>query len=206
VLINQALLSSNKEGTEEAINLLKQQLEEVVLKVPASAVREIRKTPLYFSPEYPGRKPTAEFHPDAGWLRANNRDAAMARAIEFSNIRQFKAEMNRMPNFVLHELAHAYHFSVLAEGYSNSDVKAAFQKAKISGKYDRVERWHGNNKPNTFERAYAINNPMEYFAEASEAFFSRNDYYPFTRNELELHDPEMYALLKVLWGVNSPSR
>ena len=70
-----------------------------------------------------------------------------------------------------------------------------------AGSYERVEHWHGNGKPNTFERAYAITNPMEYFAETTEAFFSRNDFFPFNREELKQHDPEMLALLAKLWGV-----
>jgi hypothetical protein len=41
---------------------------------------------------------------------------------------------------------------------------------------------------------------MEYFAETTEAFFSRNDFFPFTREELKQHDPEMEKLLEQLWG------
>ena len=85
--------------------LLRSQLQEIVRVVPASAVKALRQVPLYFSPEYPGREPTAEFHPDAGWLQANGRDPAMATAVEFTNVNQFEAEMDRMPNFTLHQLA-----------------------------------------------------------------------------------------------------
>ena len=49
------------------------------------------------------------------------------------------------------------------------------------------------------EKAYAATNPMEYFAEASEAYFGTNDFYPFDRAELERHDPEMFALVDKLW-------
>jgi hypothetical protein len=46
-----------------------------------------------------------------------------------------------------------------------------------------------------------LENPdrWEYFAEASEAYFGTNDFYPFVRTELQRHDPEMYELLKRLW-------
>lgn len=46
-----------------------------------------------------------------------------------------------------------------------------------------------------------MTDPMEYFAETTEAFFSRNDFFPFTREELQSHDPAMFALLSKLWGV-----
>jgi dipeptidyl-peptidase-4 len=64
-----------------------------------------------------------------------------------------------------------------------------------------VERWHGSGRPNTQEKSYAMTNPMEYFAEATEAFFSRNDFFPFDRAELKQHDPELVQLLTKLWGV-----
>jgi hypothetical protein len=51
-----------------------------------------------------------------------------------------------------------------------------------------------------WDRAYAMTDPMEYFAESTEAFFSRNDFFPFDRAELERHDPEMARLLVELWG------
>ena len=89
---------------------------------------------------------------------------------------------------------------MLPQGFDNLDINAAYERAKAAGKYDRVERWHGNGQPNTFERAYAMTNPQEFFAENTEAFFSRNDYFPFTRDELKKHDPETFALLEKLWA------
>lgn len=200
VQVRRELVQTNSPATEHALELLRKQLAEIVRVVSAPALKELRLVPLYFSPEYPGRQPTAEYHPDAGWLKANGRDSAMAKAVEFSNVRQFEAEMDRMPNFVLHELAHAYHHRVLPGGFNNPELKAAYERARMSGKYDRVERRSGGGRPNTFERAYGINDAMEYFAETTEAFFGRNDFYPFTRDELKAHDPEMFALLGKLWG------
>lgn len=199
--IHHQLLETDQELTESAVELLRQQLDEIIRVVPPTAVTKLQKVPLYFSPEYPGKKATAEFHPDAGWLRANGRDPAMAKGVEFSNIRIFAAETRRMPNFALHELAHAYHNRVLPSGFDNPQIKAAYERAKTSGKYDRTEPWHGNGKPNTFERAYAMTTPQEYFAEMSEAYFSRNDFFPFNRDELKRHDPEMDALLENLWSI-----
>ena len=88
---------------------------------------------------------------------------------------------------------------MLARGFDNAEIKAAYERAKASGSYDKVERWFGNGRPNTRERAYALTNPMEYFAETTEAFFSRNDFFPFTRKELHRHDPEMETLLERVW-------
>jgi Mlc titration factor MtfA (ptsG expression regulator) len=121
--------------------------------------------------------------------------------VEFTNVKRFEAETRRMPNFTLHELAHAYHDRFLPDGFDNPEIKAAFERAKASSSYEKVERWHGDGRPNTIERAYAMTNPMEYFSESTEAFFSRNDFFPFTREELKRHDPVMYDLLAKFWGV-----
>lgn len=202
VVVNERLLVEEKAATEKALEILRGQLQEIVRVVPPAAVAKLREVTLWFSPEYAGIKPRAEYHPDAGWLRANRRDAAMAKGIEFTDIRNFEAEARRMPNFTLHELAHAYHDRVLTNGFGNAELKAAFERAKASKSYDKVVRWFGNGKANSLERSYAMMNPQEYFAESTEAYFARNDFFPFTREELKRHDPEMEQLLSRLWGVS----
>lgn len=199
VLIDERLLDKQKEKTARALELLRAQLQEIARVVPPRAVAKLREVTLWFSPEYPGVKPRAEYHPGAGWLRDNGRDPAMVKGVEFTDVRNFESETKRMPNFTLHELAHAYHDRVLAGGFDNEEIKAAYERAKASGSYDKVERWFGNGRPNAQERAYALTNPMEYFAETTEAFFSRNDFFPFTREELHRHDPGMEKLLERLW-------
>jgi tRNA U38,U39,U40 pseudouridine synthase TruA len=97
------------------------------------------------------------------------------------------------PMMVLHELAHAYHHQVLTRG--NSDVLKAFENAVKSKKYEMVPYVRGQKL-----RAYALTNDTEYFAELTEAYFGRNDFYPFTREELKTFDPEGYALMERIWG------
>jgi len=201
--VNVQLFETDAPGLDKALQLLRAQLEEIVRVVPAQAVAELRKVPLWINPEYPKVQPRAEFHPGADWLRDNGRDPVMAKGVEFTNVRIFEAETRRMPNFALHELAHAYHNRTLRMSFGNLEIKAAYEKAKASGKYDRVERKDSEGR-SRMERAYAMTNPQEYFAECTEAYFTRNDFFPFTREELKQHDPEMFALLEKLWGVQSP--
>jgi len=200
VLVHERLLAEDQAAMEKALELLRAQLREIVRVVPTPALARLREVTLWFSPEYPGVKPRAEYHPDAGWLRENKRDPAMVQGVEFTDVRNFEAETRRMPNFTLHELAHAYHDRVLPGGFDHAEIKAAYEKAKTGGQYDRVERQDSEGRKR-FDRAYALSSPMEYFAESTEAFFSRNDFFPFTRAELKQHDPEMEQLLAKLWGV-----
>ncbi|MCA1963909.1 MAG: hypothetical protein LDL31_08200 [Prosthecobacter sp.] len=181
----------------KALPLLQTQLNEIIRVLPAKAVAELQKVPLWINPEYPNVPPRAEYHPSASWLKDHGRDPAMAKGVEFTNVRIFDAETRRMPNFVLHELAHAYHDLVL--GFDNATIEAAYQKAKAAGLYDRVQREDSEGRKR-FDRAYALTNAKEYFAECSEAFFVKNDFFPFTRDELQKHDPAMFELLSRLWG------
>lgn len=188
-------------SVKRARELLKRQLREVKAVVPAAAVKKLQQVSLYFSPEYPGIPPRAEYHPGAGWLRDNGRDPVMAKGIEFTNIAIFEAETRRMPNFALHELAHAFHDQV--HGFNNPKIEEAYERAKASGKYDRVQRQDSEGNL-SWDKAYAITNSSEYFAETSEAFFSRNDFFPFQREELKAHDPQMDQLLEKLWNLETP--
>ncbi|MGI8602119.1 MAG: DUF6797 domain-containing protein [Verrucomicrobiales bacterium] len=197
VMVSDRLVDQDKASTAKALELLDAQLKEIVRVVPAAAVAKLREVTLWFSPEYHRVSPRAEYHPNREWLVANHRNPAMAQALEFTNVRIFEAETNRMPNLVLHELAHAYHDRVL--GFQNAEIKTAYERANAGKRYDAVERWHGNGRPNTIERAYAMTDPQEYFAESTEAFFGRNDFFPFTREELRKHDPEMCKLIERLW-------
>jgi hypothetical protein len=197
--ISEDLYEKDRELLDESLQLLTKQLQEIVRVVPEQAVVELKKVPLWFSAEYPGTSPRAEYHPDAGWLKENGRDPSMEKGVEFTNVRIFAEETRRMPNFALHELAHAYHDRVLPDGFANQKIKQAFDKAKASGKYDAVEQRFADGSSTT-TRAYALSTPQEYFAESSEAFFSTNDFFPFSIEQLKRHDPECTALLSVLWG------
>jgi len=200
VHVSRKLLANDAKSCSRALELLEAHLTEIVRVVPAPAVSELRKVPLWISPEYPNIPPRAEYHSEGVWLSENGRDPAMARGVEFTNVRIFEAETRRMPNFVLHELAHAYHDRVLGGQPAIAEITAAYQNAKAGGKYDSVERVDSEGRKR-MDRAYAMTNPFEYFAESTEAYFGRNDFFPFTRAELQQHDPAMCALLTKIWGV-----
>lgn len=198
--VSEALYEQDATALDVALELLAQQLREIRRVVPESAVNELQKVPLWISDEYPNTPPRAEYHPDAGWLEDNDRDPEMAKGIEFTNIKIFAAETRRMPNFVLHELAHAFHDRVLSDGFGNQSLRDAFEEAKASGRYDAVEQRFGDGRSAT-TRSYAMSNPQEYFAESTEAYFSTNDFFPFAIEQLRQHDPTMTALVAELWGV-----
>ncbi|MEM7477102.1 MAG: hypothetical protein AAF483_19135 [Planctomycetota bacterium] len=199
VLVHEQLLKGKKAETEKAIRLLEEQLQVIQKRVPAKAVDHLQSVKLWFSPKYDGSRPGAEYHPGAGWLERNGRIPELVKCVEFTNVDIFEKECVRMPMLALHELAHAYHDQVL--GFEHAGIRSTFDEAAKSGIYDTVERWFGPHRKNTREKAYGITNHKEYFAEGSEAFFGRNDFFPFTKQELERHDPKFAKLLAQLWGI-----
>jgi hypothetical protein len=199
--IDQRLTAKDATSVEKAVALLDKQLELIVRLVPAKAVAELKKTPLNFTLPYPGVRTTAEYHGGLEWIKKSGREIALAKSVEFTNVERFEAETRRMPVFVLHELAHAYHDKVVPGGYQNPAILGAYQKAKASGSYDAAKRWTGEKIADKPALAYAMNNQMEYFAESTESYFDRNDFEPFDRTELQAKDPAMLKVVEEAWGI-----
>ncbi|MCR9197251.1 MAG: metallopeptidase [Planctomycetaceae bacterium] len=190
------LLKDSPKKTDTAMRLMKVQLKRVADVIPPEALAQLRKVPIWVNPKYASAAPRAEYHPGAGWLRNNGRDPVMAKAVEVTNVSMFEFEHKRMPYLMLHELAHAYHDRVL--GFSHPAIEATFQQAKASGTYDSVRRFTGRRFIQ--DKAYAMSNAREYFAEGSEALFGKNDFFPFNQAELKKHDPDAWHLFKKLWN------
>ena len=172
---------------------LDNQLYRIQRAVPPQAVEKLRKAVLWL--EYDNTKARhAHYHPGVGWLKANNYNTDKVKGVEFGSAASFLRAVRHQPWMVLHELAHAYHDQVL--GFDHPKVKAAYEAARKSGKYEKVLIWNGR-----IGRHYAMTDHKEYFAENTEAYFGTNDIYPFVKAELKRHDPKIYAVLEELWGV-----
>jgi len=201
VRINKTFLRQRPGLAERTLTLLRYQLYQIVRQVPIAAVNKLRKVRIWVEEKEPNT-PCMAYHPNVEWLEEHGMGPDKQKCVELANARNFLEWTREQPWMVLHELAHAYHHQFLDEGFNNPRVKAAFDRAMTSKIYRKVQRINGRD-----EKAYATTNPMEYFAEATEAFFGTNDFYPFVRSELQRHDPAAYKLLGQLWGVDeAPAR
>jgi hypothetical protein len=190
--VNRELLESRAELGTRALELLGTKLRNVREVVPPNALLALEKVPIWLGVnDYAA--PNACYHPSADWLRGHGWNPDKAGAVEIGNAAIFIDWSHTQPMMVLHELAHAYHHQVI--GHTNAAIRAAFERARASGIYDSVK--HANGR---MQRAYALNNDQEFFAEMSEAFFGRNDFYPFTRDELKEHDPETFHVIESVWN------
>jgi hypothetical protein len=196
VMVNKRFAADEPAQCEELLTLLRVQLYQVARVVPAAAVGKLKKVTIWVERDEPHHECMA-YHPDAGWLRDNGMNPDKARCVEIADAANFLAWAKDQPWMVLHELAHAYHHQFLPDGFDNRDLRTAWHRATGEQKrYDAVLHINGRTV-----RAYAANNPMEFFAEASEALFGTNDFFPFVRAELASHDPETHDVVRRLWGV-----
>lgn len=182
------------EDTALVFEELESQFKQIEAAVPKPALAVLKKVRLWIEWE---AKPdgAAEFHVSADWLKENGYNPEKALDIEINNCRHF-VEWSRdgQPWMLLHELAHAYHHRVLKHQHEQLD--AAFEHAVDKKLYEAVAYF----RPGEKRKAYAITNVDEYFAELSEAYFGRNDFYPFTKAELKQHDPQGFEALQEIWS------
>lgn len=192
VRVNRRLLNEEQELGQRALKLLELKLFEVKLLVPSKACERLQRIPIWLGVN-DGHAPCAEYHPSREWLKEHGYNPDKAKCVEIGCAAKFLDWVKQQPMMILHELAHGYHDQVLS--FDHAEVRQAFDRAKESRRYESILRLNDRR-----ERAYALTNHHEYFAECTEAFFGQNDFYPFVRAELKLHDPEMYELLVKLWN------
>jgi hypothetical protein len=192
ILINPEVLKHQEEAEQMKLELNKQ-LEAIASVLPAKPLADLRKVRIWV--EWEKKKDgAAEFHPSATWLKGHGYNPDKAGCIEISNTRNFvRWSRTVQPWMVLHELSHAYHHLVLGAGHAG--IEAAYKQAVDRKLYESVDSVQGGKK-----KAYALTNAKEYYAELSEAYFGKNDFYPFTYQELKKHDPVGFQLMESTWG------
>lgn len=194
VMVHKRFLAHEPALSDETLALLRFQLYQITRVVRPGPLARLRKVTVWVEQAEPHHRCMA-YHPSADWLRGHGMNPDKAKCIEVANARNFLTWTLDQPWMVLHELAHAYHDQFLG-GYDNPELRAAFDRAIQAKRYESVGHIRGRS-----QRAYAATNPMEYFAETSEAFFGTNDFFPYVRSELRQHDPQMHSLLERLWAV-----
>lgn len=184
-----------KDG-KRAMTMLANHLQRIAILMPEYRLKEMRTLGIWIEYDHPKiNVEPGPYHPDVEWLAERGYDVRLAKKVHITRAASLleRHHMVKHPAVILHELAHAYHDQVL--GFDEPRIKAAYEKAMKAGLYDEVLLYTGSKV-----RAYAATNIMEYFAEGTEAYFYRNDFYPFVRAELKRHDPVLHDLLEEIWG------
>ena len=195
VSVDPALLAGeHAEAGAKALSMLANHLQRISILVPAEPLAALKKVGIWIEHSNPSLK-TMQYHPSEGWLRSNQHDPRLAKKVHIPQAKELfsRQQMLKHPAVVLHELAHGYHDQVL--GFENPEVLQTFKHAEGAGLYRQVLLYTGETV-----RHYGLNNHKEYFAEGTEAYLYRNDFYPFVRAELKEYDPQLHQLLEKVWG------
>jgi hypothetical protein len=177
----------------KALRVLEVKLGDIKAVVSADKLKKLQAVTIVLDLTH-GNLDTMQYHPDAGWLKENGYSTDLAKCVHLPRAAELTTLelVNEQPWVILHELAHAYHDQVL--GFDEPRIKAAYEKYKKSGSGEKVLRYDG-----TRGKHYALTDPMEFFAEMTEAYFGANDFFPFNRAELKESEPEIYELLTHVW-------
>ena len=195
VHIDPQLLKGEHAGEgSRALKMLANHLQRIAILVPEDRLKKMQTLEIWIEYHHADLS-SMQYHPDAGWLTKRDYDARLAKKFHIprANALVSRHHMIKHPAVVLHELAHAYHDQIL--GFDDTRVKAAYDTAMEAGSYEEVLLYTGKTVQH-----YGATNHKEYFAEATEAYFYRNDFYPFVRAELKQHDPVLHDVLEEIWG------
>lgn len=179
---------------EQALTMLANHLQRIRILMPPERLREMQTIGIWIDWQHPSLK-AMQYHPSRKWLEEHQLDPRLAKKVHIPRAEALlsRQQMVKHPAVVLHELAHAYHDQFL--GFDNQEIIDTYEKAKAAGSYEHVLLYTGK-----YVRHYGLTDHKEYFAEGTEAYFYRNDFYPFVRAELKEHDPALHDLLQEIWG------
>lgn len=201
VMAHASLSELEPELLEHVLLLLEHDLAVIEATVPEPAFDLLRTVTIWIESQgavVPGGMSGRGmcFHASTAWVTSHGLLAEKTGAVEIVRAADFPVWRRDQPFMTFHELAHAYHHLL---GVDDKSIEHAYEAAKESGDYEAVDR----NTTTEPVRAYALTNRMEYFAELSEAYFGLNDFYPFTRRQLEAHDPEGFHAVAALWDLSA---
>ncbi len=177
-----------------ALRFLEYKLSDIRAVVAAGPLAKLQAVPIVLDLSH-GKLRAMQYHPSADWLRENGYSTNLAKCVQIPAAADLATprNINEQPWVVLHELAHAYHDQVLS--FDDRRILQAYERFKKSGHGDAALLFDG-----TRVRHYGLTDRKEFFAKMSEAYFGQDDFFPFNRAELMTAEPEIFKLMRAIWG------
>ena len=195
VRVDDRLLSPPNDalGTQ-ALRFLEHKLSDIRAVVAPEPLAKLQAVTVVLDLHH-GKLRSMQYHPSAEWLQENGYAPDLAKCVHIPEAADLPTPRNitEQPWVVLHELAHAYHDQVL--GFDDPRILQAYERFKKSGHGDAALLFNGSRV-----RHYGLTDQKEFFAEMTEAYFGENDFFPFNRAELLTAEPELFELLRTIWG------
>ena len=185
----------NDELGKHAVRLLSNALYDIAIQLPEKSVEKLKQVKIYLDLSH-GELTSAQYHPSAQWLTDHDYDVELAKSVHIPVAASFASKnlQHEQPWMVLHELAHAYHDQFLEDGFENKPIRRLWRSTLDAGKYEQTLHVNGSKT-----KHYALTNQMEFFAEMTESYYGRNDFFPFVRGELLSDFPECCELMQNVW-------
>ena len=188
------LQEQNRDLGDRILKSLERRLADIKAVVRPLRVEQLQKVRIVLDMSHGKMKPM-QYHPEADWLKENGYAVDLARCVHIpvaANLLDAR-QINTQPWVILHELAHAFHDQVL--GFDEARVLEVFKLYKDSGHGEQALLITGKKV-----RHYGLTDQKEFFSEMTEAYFGSNDFFPFNRAELKTAEPEIFELMKNIWG------
>ena len=214
ILVNKSVYLLSGDDGRAALAHLRKKLEETSGLFPKHCGKFLMKVPIWvewdnsrsdFSRGITSSRGTYYYHLNNNEVSSHLKAGGIELSVVHCLVEPWSTWRDQIsPQWLIHEFAHAYHDQVL--GRADARIEASYKAAVERKLYDSVDtRIPVNNRSVEVKkaRAYAIENKDEYFAELSVAFFGRNWTYPYSRTELQSHDPKGYALMIETWKVDT---
>jgi len=186
----------SKRETITTLHILNKKLYEIKTLLTPSIYSTLTNVAIWLEVKKITTGSSVWYHSSKGWLKANGYPEILEKSIEIKNMENFNVwSLNTQPYSLLHELAHAFHDIQPIE--IKQAIANRFKVVMDLKLYDSVTYANGNKT-----KHYATNSEFEFFAELTEAYFGKNDYFPFNRTELMNYDKESGMLIKKVWQQN----
>lgn len=183
----------NAQAFNQSVKALANHLQRIIYLMPKSKLEELQKLSIRVDLDH--ELESMQYHGDPEWLAEYGFDPSLQKRVHIPRAHLLfdRGMWLKQPYAILHELAHAYHDQVL--GFDNEAIINAYNRVERERLYHQVLDFEGRKTNH-----YALSNPMEFFAEMTEAYVGMNDFYPFVRAELKTYDPQTFALMRKIWG------
>jgi dipeptidyl-peptidase-4 len=195
VYVQPAMLKGGgAEAGAQQLSMLANHLQRIKILLPEKQLKIMQTLEIWIEQDHPTLG-NMQYHPGKRWLSDQGHDLRLHQMVHIPRAAALlsRQQILKHPAVILHELAHSYHDQIL--GFDHPKVKNAYDRAMAAGKYKQVLLYTGRTV-----KHYGTTNEKEFFAEGTEAYFYRNDFYPFVAAELEIYDPFFFEVLQDIWG------
>lgn len=204
VWLERELAEEHGELAENAVSRLEHKLQATLDILPSHSHHILRKLPIFLmlgeQSTAGGRNNGAQYFQANAPAYRDHLDPRWSSALVIYSARNYTRLSEHWSLLVLlHEFSHAWHLEQWPE--KRPDILQAWEHAVHNELYEGIKDVNGKR----IDRAYAVTNQLEYFAELSGTYFLGGEYEPFDRGGLREHDPVGLAMVEKMWGIGGPA-